>query len=93
MPEAGLAAGAAGPASGLTREPCKAGEPGGVSMLNGTELGYLDKHREGGFCPDAGDAGDAGDVEAKLQAWICIAKSREGGIDRRAPLTIVFGVA
>jgi hypothetical protein len=26
-------------------------------MLNGTELGHLDKHREGGFSPDAGDAG------------------------------------
>jgi hypothetical protein len=32
-------------------------------MLNGTELGHLDKHREGGFGPDAGDAGD---VEANF---------------------------
>jgi hypothetical protein len=32
-------------------------------MLNGTELGHLDKHRKGGFSPNAGDAGD---VEANF---------------------------
>lgn len=73
--------GAAGPASGLTRDRGKAGETCRAFILAWAELGHLDEHREGGCRTDAGDAGE--DVEAELQSEIRVAQSRKGGADRR----------